>query len=29
VGLSGRKHQLDGISQCIDERVNLGAQSAA
>jgi hypothetical protein len=29
VVLSWRKHQLDGIAQRIDERVNLGAQSAA
>ena len=29
IGLSGRKHQLDGIAQRIDERVNFGAQSAA
>jgi hypothetical protein len=29
VGLSWRKHQLDGIAQRIDERVNFGAQSAA
>ena len=28
-GLAWRKHQLDGIAQGIDERVNLGAQSAA
>ena len=29
VGLSWREHQLDGIAQCIDERVNFGAQSTA
>jgi len=29
VGLAWRQHQLDRIAQCIDERVNLGAQSAA
>ena len=29
VGLSWRKHQLDGVAQRIDERVNFGAQSAA
>lgn len=28
-GLAWRKHQLDGIAQGIDERVNFGAQSAA
>jgi hypothetical protein len=28
-GLAWRKHQRDGIAQGIDERVNLGAQSAA
>lgn len=28
-GLSRRKHQLHGIAQRIDERVNFGAQSAA
>ena len=28
-GLARRKHQLDGIAQGIDERVNFGAQSAA
>ena len=28
-GLTWRKHQLDGIAQGIDERVNFGAQSAA
>ena len=27
-GLAWRKHQLDGIAQGIDERVNFGAQSA-
>jgi hypothetical protein len=27
--LSWRKHQLDGIAQRIDERVNFGAQSSA
>jgi hypothetical protein len=27
--LAWRKHQLDGIAQSIDERVNFGAQSAA
>jgi hypothetical protein len=27
--LAWRKHQLDGIAQDIDERVNFGAQSAA
>jgi hypothetical protein len=27
--LAWRKHQLDGIAQGIDERVNFGAQSAA
>jgi len=29
VGLSRRQHQLDGIAQRIDERVNFGTQSAA
>jgi len=29
VGLPGRKHQLDGIAQGIDERVDFGGQSAA
>ena len=29
VGLSWREHQLHGIAQSIDERVNFGAQSAA
>ena len=28
VSLAWRKHQLDGIAQGIDERVNFGAQSA-
>jgi len=28
VSLSGRKHQLDGIAESIDDRVNFGGQSA-
>jgi hypothetical protein len=29
VRLTWREHQLDGIAQSIDERVDFGAQSAA
>jgi hypothetical protein len=29
MGLAGRKDQLDGIAQGVDEHVNFGGQSAA
>jgi hypothetical protein len=28
VGLTWREHQVDGIAECIDERIDFGGQSA-